>query len=1058
MFLTALEYTPSERESWLTRLAQQDPIIAGEVTRLLRSYESADDFLRRPCSFPVDLLDDLEVEPCRFSPSDVLCERFRIVHLIGKGGMGEVYKAWDQVSEEYVALKTLRLGISTHEGLTSRFRKEPQLGRKVTHPNVCRIHDSFRHPVGGEDFISIVSMELLHGQSLAEHLKEKGRLKVEEALPLARQIISGLDAIHAAGVLHRDLKPANLVLVADAAIAATAGGSQEKITEKKHRRDFQVKITDFGIAGQIPDEFSSSLPSEASKFLGTPDYMAPEQLEQGETSIQSDIYAVGLILYQMITGEKPFADAAWKRVTSEPPPPHKAAPGLPKNWDKTILCCLERNPQHRFQNAQDVLKGLEGAEPLVLPPKPLYLRFKRAAKSRAGLLAIFFLLIVSLAVGIYRYFYQRPEIPPGTMVLVIDIETPDPSLSGITVALKELLAQSAHFEVEPPEKVLDVLTQMHPEVKPKEIADILKQMNQDPEKATNARAWREVALRSRARWVVYGTLSGTLSSREGLKLTIEVEHPISPFFPGMTWKQSFHATDDKDFRDNTIHSASTWIRKLAGEQESEIGSQDRPLEDISTPSWLALKLYGEAENKIAMQDRNAALSLLREAVQDDPDFAMSHSRIADILIYQRLYNEGYAEWKKAFDLVSSRKLTNRESLRIQGQYYEDTGDYVAAEKKYEEYKIHYPNDYFAWFYWASALNAMERYDPAIDAFAHAAALKPKDRVAPAHLAMTYMLQRNFSAAKAEIDRIANLDTETEKMAKLNTEAEKIAKVNSDTALWLAANADFLQREYDSALEKAHRLSQSGSTPALRSQGYDQSGKFLAELGRYEGAIAAFTDGIKFDHDSGLPAEADKKISLAYLYFREGQSARARDLALEAVRPPSRSPHHLLDAGTLLARSGDLSSTDQMITRLESEPDMPRIRLALARLKGEAALARSRWKDAISYFEQASNIARPSENRAYLANGLLAGGETEKADAILRQLASQQERILMYRDNDFPGLYSDSLFQLIEHTNTSQKEDLCNFSAEYLQLRDKADPWLQNKEVAVVREQRGRVCH
>src|SRR5262249_987452 len=135
LFEAALDYSEEERHSFLARLQTDDPEIAGELIKLLRSYEEAGDFLVHPCTLASDLLENLETEQYRFSLGDVLCGRFRIVHLIGQGGMGEVYKAWDEELEDYVALKTLRLEISTHELFTSRFRREIQLARKVTHPN-----------------------------------------------------------------------------------------------------------------------------------------------------------------------------------------------------------------------------------------------------------------------------------------------------------------------------------------------------------------------------------------------------------------------------------------------------------------------------------------------------------------------------------------------------------------------------------------------------------------------------------------------------------------------------------------------------------------------------------------------------------------------------------------------------------------------------------------------------------------------------------------------------------------------------------------------------------
>ncbi|HWF02454.1 MAG TPA: serine/threonine-protein kinase, partial [Candidatus Angelobacter sp.] len=348
--------------------------------------------------------------------------------------MGEVYKAWDEELEDHVALKVLRLEISTHELFTARFRREIQLARKVTHPNVCRIFDSFKHAVGDGTYISVLSMELLKGQNLADYLKTKGRLTTAEAFPIVQQIIAGLSAIHAAGIVHRDLKPGNLVLV-----------------EESDSSTIHIKITDFGIAGHLPDGLSQAAQTEVSKLLGTPDYMAPEQLEHARANVQSDIYSFGLVLYEMVTGSKPFAGAsAWKRTSAEAPPARKLASDLPEKWNKTIACCLERNPAYRFQTAQAALESMQDGPSLAakIPHKPLFIRFKRTARARVGTIAIFFLLIVSLMAGVYRYYQQKPEIPAGTMILVTDITTSDPNLSGITVALKSQLAQSAHFEVE----------------------------------------------------------------------------------------------------------------------------------------------------------------------------------------------------------------------------------------------------------------------------------------------------------------------------------------------------------------------------------------------------------------------------------------------------------------------------------------------------------------------------------------------------------------------------------------------------------------------------------
>ena len=381
LFETALDCSPERRKSLLDQLRHDDPAAADELERLLAAYEKAGDFLLQPCCVASDFLEDLEVEEQRFFPGDVLCERFRIVHLIGRGGMGEVYKAWDEELEDHVALKVLRLEISTHELFTSRFRREIQLARKVTHPNVCRIFDSFKHAVGDGTYISVLSMELLQGETLADYLKAKVRLTAAEALPIVQQIIAGLNAIHAAGIVHRDLKPSNLVLVPESTAARTyitkgtpvSGGLGE--TEGVDRPDqgngaadragdgketFLLKITDFGIAGRLPDGLSPAAQTEASRLMGTPDYMAPEQLEHARASVQSDIYSLGLVLYEMVTGTKPFAGSSpWKRLYDRVPSLNRAATDINVSWKSAIHCCLEKDPRKRPSSASMVLNLLD---------------------------------------------------------------------------------------------------------------------------------------------------------------------------------------------------------------------------------------------------------------------------------------------------------------------------------------------------------------------------------------------------------------------------------------------------------------------------------------------------------------------------------------------------------------------------------------------------------------------------------------------------------------------------------------------------------------------------
>ena len=207
----------------------------------------------------------------RFESGTVLLERYRIVSLLGLGGMGEVYRADDIVLDQPVALKFLPASFEDNPSWLERFHNEVRLSRQVTHPNVCRVFDIGE--VEGEQFIS---MEFVDGEDLASLLRRIGRLPQDKAIQLSRQLCAGLAAAHDKGVLHRDLKPANIMIDGRG----------------------QVRITDFGISGRI-DGVSDTA-------AGTPAYMAPEQFSKGEATVRSDIYSLGLVLYEIFTGRQAF--------------------------------------------------------------------------------------------------------------------------------------------------------------------------------------------------------------------------------------------------------------------------------------------------------------------------------------------------------------------------------------------------------------------------------------------------------------------------------------------------------------------------------------------------------------------------------------------------------------------------------------------------------------------------------------------------------------------------------------------------------------------------------
>jgi hypothetical protein len=280
------------------------------------------------------------------SPGDVVAQRYEIVRLLGRGGMGAVYAAVDrELSREPVALKTMFPAEHVSEAAMQRFRREIQLARRVAHPNVCRIFDLGQHPAprGGEPLL-FVTMELVEGVTLTEVLRREGRLAPEEVLRIVRQIASGLEAIHGAGIVHRDLKPDNLMLVPGAG---------------------RVVIMDFGLA-RLAGSTDVSI-TETGAIVGSPLYMAPEQLEGRDVTPATDIYALGLIIYELITATPPFEGEGAialiaKRLHATPPPPSARCEAVDPAWDAPVMRCLARDPAERFARAGDVVGALAHVE------------------------------------------------------------------------------------------------------------------------------------------------------------------------------------------------------------------------------------------------------------------------------------------------------------------------------------------------------------------------------------------------------------------------------------------------------------------------------------------------------------------------------------------------------------------------------------------------------------------------------------------------------------------------------------------------------------------------
>ena len=578
----------------------------------------------------------LEVGTC-------LAERFEIVRFIGKGGMGEVYEADDRELEQRVALKTVRPELSSDADTVARFRREIQLSRQVTHPNVCRIFDLFRHrQEDGEDLL-FLTMELLDGETIGQRLARGGSLSSDEVRPLARQMAEALAAAHRTGVVHRDFKTSNVMLVPGP-------------------EGLRAVVTDFGLARSIvPTGSLAGSLTGGHTIIGTLSYMAPEQLARREVTPAVDVYACGMVLYQMLTGELPFErggdplSAAIRRSQEDPPSPREFRPELDPDWDHLVLRCLERDPAARFRDGSELLAALSGDGEAARPP----------GRRRTAVLAT--ALAVLLAAAGLRLWW-RPEPPAAAetvaarrSVAVLGLRNllGRPEADWLATALPEMLttelAAGSRLRVVPRGRVARMTVELGlpalDEIEPLARARVRRYLDAD--------------------YLVLGSFSALGAAAGGkLRLDLRVQETGGnepEFYVAAT------GTEGELFR--LVASAGAELRQKLG--VGDLAPAERRALRASLPgNFEAARLYAEGLAALRRSDPQTARDLLAAAVEADPDFPLSHAALAEAWSELGYDQEARTAAERAFGARSS--LSREESLLVEGSYREMTQNWPQA--------------------------------------------------------------------------------------------------------------------------------------------------------------------------------------------------------------------------------------------------------------------------------------------------------------------------------------------------------------------------------------------
>jgi serine/threonine protein kinase/tetratricopeptide (TPR) repeat protein len=567
---------------------------------------------------------------------------YRILELIGSGGMGRVYRARDDRLERNVALKVLPEAALSDENARRRFRREALALSRVNHPNIATIHD-----FDTLDGVDVLVMEHIPGASLDQVLKD-GPLAESEVVRLGRQLADALAAAHDRNVVHRDLKPGNV-----------------RITPEG-----RLKVLDFGLARALQVDADARTESITGPFMaGTLPYMAPEQVRGGTVDQRTDIYAAGAVLYEMATGTRVHGALTGTpliaAIVDTPVKPASAAnPALSPELNRIITKALDKNPQLRYQSARELGVDLDRlAAPATAPV------VERRRRNR-GMVAAAVAVVIALTGWVaYRSWPRQMVSPDPKSIVIADFEnlTDDRQLSdAIRAGLTVQLEQSPHVSVLSRDQVFDALRRM-------------QRAGEVPDTDTA----RELALREN----VPVLLAGRIQRRGGIT-RIEARGIDSRTGEVLFVEPVEFRREDEVFQ--SIDALARSVRQGLGESVSGIEQQAQPLAKVTTGSFEALKHYSRAADELARGNADGALPLLQTALRVDADFAMAHRLVARV--YETLGNaeKEREHLARAYELRAS--LTDRERLHVEASYLKGRGAYDRAVETLTALTTLYPRD------------------------------------------------------------------------------------------------------------------------------------------------------------------------------------------------------------------------------------------------------------------------------------------------------------------------------------------------------------------------------
>ena len=623
----------------------------------------------------------LETPTEELTRGSIIADRYEVIEELGKGGMGKVLRVEDKKIKEEVALKLIKPEIASDKKTIERFSNELKFARKIAHRNVCKMYD-----IGEEKGTYYITMEYVPGEDLKSFIRRSRQLTVGTAISLAKQVSEGLSEAHRLGVVHRDLKPQNVMI----------------------DKEGNARIMDFGVARSVEGKGITG----AGVMIGTPEYMSPEQVEGKDADQRSDIYSLGIIMYEMLTGRVPFeGDTSFAigvmQKSESPKDPREFNSQIPEDLSRVILRCLEKDKEKRYQSAGEArseLSSIEQGIPTterVIPKKEPITSKEITVTFRVKKLLIPALVVIALiiaAVVIIQLLPQKEAVPISSdklslAVMYFENNTGDESLDHYRKAISDLLitdlAQSKYLRVLSGARLFNILSHMDQLEARSYSSDVLK----------------EVASRGGVENIVLGnyTKAGDIFRINFTLLEASTAELMGSEGVEGRGEESIFAMVDELTR-----KIKTNFKLSEGELASDI---DKAVGEITTSSPEAYKYYSEGAKYDHQGEYYKNIELMEKAVAVDPEFAMAYRSMA--ITYQDLgyFTNAKEHLKRALEL--SDRVSVRERYQIQGDFYwlsEKTFD--KAIEVYTKLLELYPEDSNANINLSSLYRGLEEWDKA----------------------------------------------------------------------------------------------------------------------------------------------------------------------------------------------------------------------------------------------------------------------------------------------------------------------------------------------------------